>query len=405
MVNLIIPRSKTNTINNNPGWTLIYGRRKVGKTFLIENFIKYDVYFSVRIDRSIFCKGFIVNELTDLNAFRNSVVDLLQNEKTVVIDEFQRLPLSLIEDISRIHPKGKLILNGSSLRVSNSIMGQNSPLLGLLKPVKIGLIESTNIIKTLSNKLGAEEIINLTPFFKDPWTIPFYVKDGYLESMTQMIPYVVPGLIGEIFREDHRELTQIYSSILSLLGQGYSDHREIANILFSRDMIGSSASSSVLPYMKNMYSMGLLEKIKVFGKQKERYVIPSFVMRLYYYLQSKYNIRDREFNFSEVKQSVFHLLNLAIEDIVSEIFVRALGGRKEILKTSEKEIDILITVRNKPVLVGEVKWGKISKNDINNFLTKVENFHCRKILVTRKKVRSGELEILTPMDLIELSKE
>jgi len=403
MVNFIIPRYETNAINNNPGWSLIYGRRKVGKTFLIENFIKYDVYFSVRIDRSVFCKGFIVNELSDLNAFKNSVTDLLQKDKTVVIDEFQRLPFRVIEDISKIHPKGKLILSGSSLRVSKSLLGQNSPLLGLLRPFKIGLVHPTNIIKFLSNKLEAEEIINIAPFFRDPWTIPFYSKRGFLESITQMLPFVVPGLIGEIFREDQRELTQTYSSILSLIGQGYTDHREIANILYSRSMISSSASSSVLPYMKNMHSMGLLDKVKVFGASKEKYIMPSFIMKLYYYLQSRYNITDREFKFAEVKPTVLHLLNLAIEDTVADIFTGFLSGRKEIFKTSEKELDILITVRNKHALVGEVKWGKLTKKDVGRFLEKVKNFDCKKVIITKKKLDTDEVEILTPVELIKYS--
>ena len=168
MVHLIVSRNESTAINDNPGWSLIYGRRKVGKTFLIENFINYDVYFSVRIDRSIFCKGFIVNDLSDLNAFKDSVTDLLQKGKTVVIDEFSRLPFKLIEDISKIHPKGKLILTGSSLRVSTLLLDQNSPLLGLLRPFKIGLIPPTNIIKSLSTQLEAEELIDILPFLKIP---------------------------------------------------------------------------------------------------------------------------------------------------------------------------------------------------------------------------------------------
>jgi len=402
MVQFVIPRDEANAINNNPGWSLVYGRRKVGKTFLIENFVKHDVYFSVRIDRSIFCKGFVVNELADLNSFKNSITDILENGKIVVIDEFQRLPIKLIEDISKIHPKGKLILTGSSLRVSSAILGQNSPLLGLLRPFKIGLIQPTSIIKTLSPYLNAEEIIEIAPVFRDPWTIPFYSKAGFLEGITQMIPFVVPGLIGEIFREDQRELTQTYSSILSLIGQGYINHHEIANILFSRGMIGSSATSSVIPYMKNMHVMGLLEKVRIFGKKKEVYKIPSFIINLYYYLQSRYNITEREFKFSEVKPAVINILNLAIEDILADIFAESLGGRKEILKTDETELDILITVRNKPALVGEVKWGNITKSNINRFLEKVNNFNCRKVLITKKKIDTQEVEIITPEEVINI---
>ena len=80
MVKITVPRKISNDIENNPSWSLLFGRRKVGKTFLIENFVPHDVYFSVRIDRSISARGFIIDEITDLPVFTNSVKDLLKNE-------------------------------------------------------------------------------------------------------------------------------------------------------------------------------------------------------------------------------------------------------------------------------------------------------------------------------------
>jgi len=218
-----------------------------------------------------------------------------------------------------------------------------------------------------------------------------------------MIPFIMNGLIGEIFREDQRVLTQTYSSILSLMGRGYLDHREIANILYARDMVGSSASSSVLPYMKNMYGMGLLEKTKIYNKKSERYRIYSFPMKLYYYLQSKYGILDREVHFNEIKPAVENQLDLALENFLADLFARWQNGRKELLKTDDKDIDILITSRNKPKLVAEVKWGKIKSGSISNFIKKVDDFKCKKLLITKEKFKTNQIEVMTPKDILKIA--
>jgi len=381
MVHIIVPRHEAKTITENPSWSLIYGRRKVGKSFMIENFIPHDVYFSIRLDRSVYCRGFIVSELSDLGTFRDNVVDLLKSGKTVVIDEFQRLPPTVVEDISKVHPKGKLILSGSSMRVSTEIMGKNSPLLGLLRPFRIGLISPSDLLVAMAPS-----------------------EQGFLESMSKMIPFVVNGLMGEIFREDQRELTQTYASILSLLGQGYTDHREIANILHSRSLIGSSASSSLLPFMKIMHDMGLLEKVKIFGKKREVYRISSFPIELYYHLQAKYGISDREFTFREIEPVVENRLDLALENFLADLFASTMGGRVEYQKSSVMDIDVMITVRNKPKLVAEVKWGKVRSSMVDDFLQKVSSFRCKKLLVTKQAYRTKKIDVMTPSGVVNVAK-
>ncbi len=42
---IVIPRMEVYEIKKE-GWVLIYGRRKVGKTFLVRNFVDYTHYFS-----------------------------------------------------------------------------------------------------------------------------------------------------------------------------------------------------------------------------------------------------------------------------------------------------------------------------------------------------------------------
>jgi AAA+ ATPase superfamily predicted ATPase len=400
MVNINVIRSEADEISANPGWSLVFGRRKVGKTYIMRNFVPHDVFIHVRSDRSIVATGMDLDIIPDADTLSKLVVGRLRAGKTVVIDEFQRLPVTSLESIATVHPNGRLILTGSSMQVANDLLGGNSPLLGLLRPFSIGQISASDILKATAPKLGAEEAIWAAPVLRDPWTIPFHIPGESLENLCKTIKYVVPGLVGEIFSEEHRALTKTYSSILSLVGAGYEDYREIAAVLLSRDFVKTGGSSSVLPYMANMVSMGLLEATARYGEKRKVYRIPSFPVRLHYYLDSRYGISERDFSYSEVKQAAEDLARRGIEELVADLFVEKLGGRKELLRQKDREIDVLITVRNRPVLAAEVKWGRATKADVTNFLAKTEGLKCRKVLVAKKSVATDEVEVMTPADLV-----
>lgn len=402
MVNIIVPRKEAKEINGSPGWVLVFGRRKVGKSFLIRNFVETDVYMTIRANRSVRVeKGFVLSEIKDLDTLRDSVRGLLGEGKTVVIDEFQRAPMSVLEDIAAVHPSGKLILSGSSMRFSTEILGRSSPLLGLLKPIHIGMIDPNDMFEHMSPIVGAEKAVEYGPILMDPWTIPFFQKKDLLSSLIPMLPYVVNGLIGEIFREDQRSLTQTYASILSLLGCHITDIKKIAQTLYDRNLVGSPTSSSIIPYLKNLHTMGLVEEIKVYGKNRSIYQLTSFPMVLFFYLQDKYGIADRKFTIDEVEPAASVQLSFGIENYIADMMVDSIGGKKEFLKDHKREIDILITKRNKPTLLGEVKWGRVKKADAESFLETTKDFRCRHILFTKNKPSwaISDLEMIGPEDL------
>ena len=57
IIMIIIEREEDKKRFNTLGdWILVYGRRKTGKTFFIENFTQWDEFFYVRRDRNIFSK-------------------------------------------------------------------------------------------------------------------------------------------------------------------------------------------------------------------------------------------------------------------------------------------------------------------------------------------------------------
>ncbi len=228
MVNIELRRTISESIDTLPGWALVYGRRKVGKTYILEHFVSHDVYMAVRLDGSIWIKGLAISTIGDIDEFPELVTGLLEEGRTVVIDEFQRLPMWVLEDIARAHPSGRLILSGSSMRVSHTIMGRNSPLLALLRPFRVGPVSPRDLLSSLSPSFGPTKAMEHAPMLRDPWTVPFFERKGPLKHLVDMVSHMVPGLVGEIFSADERELTRTYSSLLAIVGSGVGDPRDIA---------------------------------------------------------------------------------------------------------------------------------------------------------------------------------
>ena len=115
---MIIERSEVNEIKKIKKWLLIYGRRKTGKTFLVENFLNYDEYFFVKRDKSIISK----KDQKEINyeTLTTLIERGLSNENTIVIDEFHRLGEDFLDFMHYIEKKGKIILISSTLFLSKS---------------------------------------------------------------------------------------------------------------------------------------------------------------------------------------------------------------------------------------------------------------------------------------------
>jgi len=406
---MMIDRAEAEEIRNLRGWVLLYGRRKVGKTFLIKNFLDYDVYFKVGRDGKISAEKFVLSEINDLREFSAAVLGLLREGKTVVVDEFQRLPEGVLEEISTAHPKGRAILCGSSMRVIKRIFGGRSPLLGLVREYRLGLVRPKNILTELSRKLSPTQAVELAPYFCDVWTAPlFEAKRTSLELIYRLLKQsklTIPALVGEIFTEEERELTRVYEGVLRAVGAGQWDYKKVAVLLAGRGLIGRADSSLVLPYMKNLVAMGLLEELPLYLSKKKRYRLVSPVMEAFYYLSDRYGFEEADVSFREVKPTLERLRNLAIQNWVADFFAQTYQGRKEYCMTAGGEIDFVITLRRKPVVVGEVKWGRYGRSDVENFKRRTESIKAEKFFVTKEKGEAPDvgLRVVDGRDLVNMA--
>lgn len=403
-----IYRNEADEIKKLRGWILIYGRRKVGKTFLIKNFLDYDVYFRVKRDGKILAENFVLDEINNIKDFSKAVLGLIKQNKVVIIDEFQRLPESILEEISIAHPKGKVILSGSSMKVIKRMAGRKSPLLGLTMQYKLELIKPKNILKELLKKLDPTQTIEISPYLADVWTIPFFKEeDTTMKTIYELLKYsklTVPGLIGEIFTEEERELTIVYEAIIRLLGGGEWNYKNISRLLADRQIVKRADSSLVLPYIKNLTGMGLVEMLPIYSSKKKMYRLTSPMMEAFYYLTDRYNFEETDVSFEEVRPTIEKLRNLAIQNFIANLFAEIYKGRKEYFVTPEKEIDFIITVRRKATVVGEVKWGKYGLKDLKNFEEKTKYINAKKVFIVKKKTipKFNNIEILDWKDLIKM---
>ena len=406
----IIYRDESDEIKKLNGWILIYGRRKVGKTFLIKNFLDYDVFFRVNRDGSILAEKFVISTINNMDDFSKAVSELLLADKKVVIDEFQRLPESVIERISVLHPEGKVILSGSSMRVIKKLFGNKSPLLGLAMQYRLGLIKPNNILRELSKKMDAMLAIELAPYLADAWTIPFYAKESDSEKviydLLKYSKFTVPSLVGEIFTEEEREFTKVYEAILRLIGAGELDYKNIASILAGRKMIERADSSLIIPYIKNMEGMGLVDSLPIFSSKKKMYRLSSPMMEAFFYLADRYGFEDREVSFEEAMPAIEKLRNFAVQNFIGDLFASAYHGKKEYYVTPSKELDFIITVRNKAVIIGDVKWGKYDSDDLKKFVEKTTFIKAEKIFITKNKneIKIDNVKIMDLDDILAMVK-
>ncbi len=403
---MAITRCEIEYITDHQGWVLLYGRRKVGKTFLVRNFIKHDDYILIkRGGGALFEKG-PVKSCDDNKMAMDLIIDRIQDGKTIVIDEFQRLPDEFLDRLQMVHPRGRVLLLGSSMKVAKELLSSRSPLLGLLGEVKMGLLSPSEIFIGLSEVMPAQKALELGTYLRDPWSIP-YLGGSPSETMIRILnrsKEAIPALIGEIFLSDERYLSRVYEGILRSLADGKTTLKEVADQLHSRGLIKANDPSLIRQYVLIMSSMDLIQKIPVNNKKGNYYSIRSKIMDLYYYIDEKYGL---DLGGMDLAMEVYEERSPRhIESFIGELLAEIMGGVFEYQMDPDKELDILIKRRKKIILAGEVKWSdRVRKKDIDSFSGKVEGLKCKKVLISKKRISVDNIGSLTPEDLLEMAKK
>jgi len=264
---------------------LVYGRRKTGKSFFVENFVSFDKFFFIYRDRSIsIIKTF---EKITLDELKRYILD--NKDKTIVIDEFHRLGDDFL-DFLHSHRVNNIIIITSSLHIAKNILSKKSPILGLVYPIEFNLIKPCEIITNFkNNKISLEYLL----FFQEPTLLELYDSkenfNDFLLKSYHFSKYWLPALFGEIFEDEDRRLSQVYEGVISAIAIGKNTVGEITTHLFNNNLIGKESSGSISPYLDILIKIGVVKKIELLGKSRRFiYKLTSIPIDFFIYVNSKY---------------------------------------------------------------------------------------------------------------------
>lgn len=381
--------------------SVIYGRRRIGKTTLINQFItgKENAGYAIGIESSLSLNLDILSkaiyqatgfpaQLPSFKTLTEAFTFLFEastNKRIIfVIDEYPYLAnaepsvssvLQAVIDHYRSHSKLMLILCGSSLSfMENQVLGYKSPLYGRrtaqykIKP--FNYVECKQYLKTFSNE-------DASMFFALTGGVAEYLSfvDPDLSLRSNIINlYLTPS--GRLFEEPRNLLQQemrepkIYNDILSAIAHGSTRNHEIAS------KIGLT-SGALSHYLKALIELGIIEKRTPIGEKSERksiYVIVDGMYRFWYKfvrpnlqaieLRQGDTVFDEriaenlsEFMGFEFEQMAIQYLEFCIQRNEVPFYIQEYGnwwGNNPYEKRQE-EIDI-VALGSNAILLGECKW-------------------------------------------------
>ncbi len=391
---------------------LIYGRRKVGKSFFIRNFTEWDNYFFIKRDGGVID----VKNMREISYDMLKDIVLREKDSITVIDEFHRLGDDFLDFLHAFSSEiGKIRLITSTLWLSRKLLSEDSPLLGIFEEFRMGLIDERDIMRYTFKRFSGIDIVNAAVYLREPWLIPLF-KSG--EDTVRNIARIlieekntIERLIGEVFREEERELRKTYFAILSAVGMGKKKSTEISSVLFSKKIIPKDDPSIIQSYLKVLISVGILKKVKILNKKYDFLIHSSPLLDLYFYLDGKYGFSELDIPRKEVEKILEEKLPSHVEDFFRDLFSKIYGLKTGKIVEKEYDIDIALHTFKKIKVVGEVKWKKrIKRSETRKINEVLSRYSCEKFLVVPdKRGIEGELdreiEVYDIKRLKDLSKE
>lgn len=405
-------------------FTVIYGRRRVGKTAIINEFIKgkpvicfTGVETNEKQNLENFSKcilEFVMNKPahTSFDSFQTAlefVFDLAKEERVVlVIDEYPyvaRASKSLASTLQLLIDKYKdtsklfLILCGSSMSyMEDEVLAYKAPLYGRrtaqFKIQPFEFKEACQYFNRLSDedKALAYGIVGGTPQYllqlNDMLSIEDNIKNTYLNPVSSI--YEEPQ---NLLKQEVRE-PAIYNAIIAAIATGYSKMSEIST------KIGEDTSVCA-SYIKNLVSLGIVKKETPFGEDSARktiYAIEDNMFRFWYrFVPENISIISRgaiELAYNRIKPHLSDYMGSVFEEICKQyLWSLLLSGKCAIdftdigrwwgtnAKTRQQvEIDIMGMADKNTALFGECKWTneKVDLGVLEGLVEKSKLFHFEK---------------------------
>ena len=378
---------------------VIYGRRRVGKTALINKFIadKDAVYFT----------GVEANEKQNLENFSSSIMAYLSEDVPasfqsfqaaleyifklsetkrliLVIDEYPyaaKASKSLASTLQMLIDKHKdtsklfLVLCGSSMSfMENHVLGYKAPLYGRrtaqikLQPFYFFLSKEYFTGFSPLDMALIYGIVGGTPQYllqmDDALSVEDNIKNTFLNP-TSVLFEEPTNLLKQEVREQ-----AVYNSIISVIASGATKLSEIST------KVGENSGTCAI-YIKNLISLGIIKKEIPFtekSSKKTLYSIDDNMFRFWYRFVpanvSAINRNMPDLAYKKIAPYLSDFMGQVFEEICKQYMWKQLAagnfepeftdiGRwwgSDPKKREMAEIDILATVDNNTAIFGECKW-------------------------------------------------
>jgi hypothetical protein len=410
---VVIERWECWSISRGPvgrAWLLVYGRRKTGKTFLLRSCAGASVY--VTVGRSGSC---VVEEgeprVASLEEGVKAALRAVESGFTAVIDEFQRLPEEYWDllAVSRARGGGRLILCGSSVGVASKVFDRRSPLLGLFAPFKVDLASPSDTVASLSRVLNPQDAVKWAVVARDPWLLGLLEPRGdVVEALAEAAPLLAAsasGLVGEIFREEERALTQLYDAVLRLLALGYWSSAALAQKLHEARLLARPEASHVTGLLAQLAAMGLVERVRLWRTRGARvyYRHRSSLLSLLTALEE----RGVEAGLKPPRETVGSLLGVEAQFFVGELLAEATGLERAYAVSGSWEVDVVLVKGGRAVAGYEVKLGPFSSSEASRAVERIRSLGIPRaglVSLTEEPPPVAD-ELYGPRDLARLARE
>lgn len=287
-------------------FVVIYGRRRVGKTALINHFIdgKKAIYFmgvesNEKQNLENFSKSIIeyssgIQTETSFSSYQSAleyVFKLSENERVIlVIDEYPYVArsskslattLQMLIDKYKDNSKLMLILCGSSMSyMEDHVLAYKAPLYGRrtaqMKIMPFDFEECCAYLDGFSDedKAYIYGIVGGTPQYllqiEDKLSVEENIKNTYLNPMSFLFEEPL-----NLLKQEVRE-PAIYNAIITAVATGHSKMSEISTKAGESTTVCSG-------YLKNLIDLGIIKKETPYGEKVSKKTIYSIEDNMFYF--------------------------------------------------------------------------------------------------------------------------
>lgn len=412
-------------ISNKFEFAVIYGRRRVGKTALINRFIgdKSAIYFM----------GVESNEKQNLENFSKSIIEYISGIETetaflsfqaaleyvfklaekerliLVIDEYPYVArsskslastLQLLIDKYKDTSKLMLILCGSSMSyMEDHVLAYKSPLYGRrtaqIKLLPFDFEETCHYFNNFSDEDKAliYGIVGGTPQYLLQMDDRLSVEDNIKNTFLNPISFLYEEPVN-LLKQEVRE-PAVYTAIITAIAAGASRMSEISSKVGEDTNVCST-------YIKNLINLGIVQKETPYGEKSSRksvYSIEDNMFRFWHrFVLDNNSVIARgatELVYKRIEPQLSDNMGKVFEDICKQyLWKRLLAGECPVeftslgrwwgndpIEKSRAEIDIIGEQDKATALFGECKWTneKVDLGVLETLVKRSRLFSYKKI--------------------------